>query len=74
MRVRRRWRKDMPYVTGNGVRIHYETVGHGPPIILAHGGTGNSSMWRLAGYLDELNGHRCILIDRRGHGLSEKPP
>ena len=33
----------MPYVTNNGVRIHYETAGQGPPIVLAHGGTGNSS-------------------------------
>lgn len=63
----------MPYVRNNGVRIHYEVVGHGPPIVLAHGGTGNSSMWKLAGYLDGLRGYRCILIDRRGHGLSEKP-
>ena len=63
----------MPYVTSNGVRIHYESVGSGPPIILGHGGTGNSSMWRQAGYLDGLSGYRCILIDRRGHGLSEKP-
>jgi pimeloyl-ACP methyl ester carboxylesterase len=63
----------VPYVTSSGVRIHYETVGQGPPIVLAHGGTGNSSMWRLAGYLDDLSGYRCILIDRRGHGFSETP-
>lgn len=63
----------MPYVTSNGVRIHYEVVGQGPPIVLAHGGAGNGSMWRLAGYLDNLSGYRCILIDRRGHGLSETP-
>ncbi|OGS56403.1 MAG: hypothetical protein A3K60_08690 [Euryarchaeota archaeon RBG_19FT_COMBO_56_21] len=30
-------------------------------------------MWKQAGYLDGLNGYRCIMIDRRGHGLSEKP-
>ena len=63
----------MPYVTNNGVRIHYETVGRGPPIILAHGGAGNSTMWKQAGYVDGLRGYRCILVDRRGCGLSEKP-
>jgi len=63
----------VPYVTSNGVRIHYEAVGQGPPIVLAHGGAGNSSMWRLAGYLDDLSGYRYILIDRRGHGFSETP-
>ena len=63
----------MSYVTNNGVRIHYKTVGNGPPIVLGHGGTGDSSMWKQAGYLDGLSGYRCILIDRRGHGLSEKP-
>lgn len=63
----------MPYVISHGVRIHYETVGDGPPIVLAHGGTGNSSMWKHAGYLDNLSGYRCILIDRRGHGFSETP-
>jgi len=61
------------YVTNNGVRIHYETVGRGPPIVFSHGGNGNSTMWKLAGYLDGLRGYRCILVDRRGCGLSEKP-
>jgi pimeloyl-ACP methyl ester carboxylesterase len=61
----------MPYVTSSGIRIHYETVGYGPPIVLGHGGTGNSSMWKQAGYLEGLGGYRCVLIDRRGHGLSD---
>jgi pimeloyl-ACP methyl ester carboxylesterase len=63
----------MPYVTNTGVRIHYETVGRGPPIILAHGGCANSTLWKQAGYVDGLRGYRCILVDRRGCGLSEKP-
>ena len=63
----------MPYVTNNGVRIHYETVGHGPPIILVHGGLSNGAAWEPAGILDGLRGYRCILVDRRGYGLSEKP-
>ncbi|HDP97285.1 MAG TPA: alpha/beta hydrolase [Euryarchaeota archaeon] len=73
MQALRKWRENMPYVISHGARIHYETVGHGPPTVLAHGGTGNSSMWKLAGYLDNLSGYCSILIDRRGHGLSETP-
>jgi hypothetical protein len=27
----------MPYATNHGVRLYYETMGQGPPIILIHG-------------------------------------
>jgi pimeloyl-ACP methyl ester carboxylesterase len=30
-------------------------------------------MWRRAGYLDPLPGHRHLLFDHRGHGRSDKP-
>jgi len=73
MWVRGKWRKNLPYVTNNGVRIHYETAGRGPPIILVHGSLSNSTAWKPAGIVDGLRGYRCILVDRRGYGLSEKP-
>jgi pimeloyl-ACP methyl ester carboxylesterase len=73
MGVRRKWRKNVPSITNTGVRIHYETVGRGPPIILVHGGLSNSTAWKSAGIVDGLRGYRCILVDRRGYGLSEKP-
>jgi len=55
----------------NGVRIHYETVGAGPPVILLHGnGEDHSIFDRLA---EELGGrHKVFLLDTRGHGKSEK--
>ena len=31
----------MPYADNNGVRIHYEVEGNGPPLVLQHGGTGS---------------------------------
>ena len=66
----------MPYVVASdGVRLYYETVGSGPPLVLQTGGAGDGSMWRDAGYVDALSSvRRCVLLDHRGHGRSEQPP
>jgi pimeloyl-ACP methyl ester carboxylesterase len=50
-----------------GVRIHYVTVGEGPPVVLLHGAAGGRSMWRHAGYIDGLYRFRCVLVDSRAH-------
>lgn len=63
----------MPYTQQNGVRIHFEVVGEGFPVLLHTGAAGDRNMWRHGGYLDGLAGFRCILLDRRGSGLSDKP-
>lgn len=64
----------MPFAINDGVRIHYEVVGHGEPLVLYHGLTGSGERWRDTGYVAGLeNGHRLILIDARGHGQSDKP-
>jgi len=64
----------MPYANNNGVKIHYELEGSGPPLILHHGLTNNHRGWRTYGYVDALKAdYRLILIDARGHGDSEKP-
>ena len=63
----------MPYVDNRGVRIHYEVEGAGPPLVLQHGLTGSIDNWREFGYVEALRGdYRLILIDARGHGLSDK--
>ena len=63
----------MPYFESNGVTIHYEVEGTGPPVILHHGGTSNLESWRQAGVIDALStNYQTIAIDARGHGLSEK--
>lgn len=65
----------MPYLLApDDVRLHYEVVGSGPPLILHTGGAGDGSMWRDAGYADPLSAIRsCILFDHRGHGRSDQP-
>jgi pimeloyl-ACP methyl ester carboxylesterase len=65
----------MPYADSQGVRIHYEVEGAGPPITLMHGMGGSIDNWVRAGYVDALKGElRLILIDSRGFGESGKPP
>jgi pimeloyl-ACP methyl ester carboxylesterase/uncharacterized protein (DUF1330 family) len=59
-------------VTGDGVRLAYDDVGSGPPVVLVHGWTLNRSAW--AHQVAALRGsHRCVAYDRRGHGDSDVP-
>src|SRR3954469_12623532 len=55
------------------VRIHYDVVGEGPPVLWHTGGCGDRRMWRLAVYLEALPGYAHLLIDHRGRGRSEAP-
>lgn len=64
----------MPYTHSGDVRIYYEVEGHGPPLMFAHGGTGNSQSWRAYGYVEQfVDDYTVILFDARGHGQSDKP-
>ncbi|HLX35560.1 MAG TPA: alpha/beta hydrolase [Candidatus Limnocylindrales bacterium] len=65
----------MPYVTApDGVRLHYDIEGVGPPLILHLGAGADASVWRDAGYVDRLApSRRCVLFDHRGHGASDHP-
>lgn len=64
----------MPYVNNDGVQIHYEVEGQGEPLVIQHGFTSSVETVRLLGYSDSLkSSHQVILIDARGHGLSDKP-
>jgi pimeloyl-ACP methyl ester carboxylesterase len=56
----------------DGVKIYYEVHGSGPPLILTHGYSLTSQMWR--GQVQALSRHhRLILWDMRGHGQSDYP-
>lgn len=65
----------MPYVTApDGVRLHYELEGDGPPLLLHLGAGCDSDLWRAAGYVTPLaRKYQCILFDHRGHGKSDRP-
>jgi pimeloyl-ACP methyl ester carboxylesterase len=64
----------MPYVNHQGVRIHYQVEGDGPPLVLQHGLTSCIQSWYVYGYVASLKpSYRLILIDARGHGASDKP-
>ncbi len=64
----------MPFASNHGIKISYEVEGQGPPIVLAHGMSGDTSFWRGYGYVDKLKDkYTVILFDARGHGKSDKP-
>lgn len=64
----------MPYAENNGVKIHYEVEGNGPPLVLQHGGSRSLKSLYANGYVEALKGdYRLIMIDARGHGDSDKP-
>jgi len=58
---------------GNGnARIWYASFGAGPPVILLHGGLGNSGNWgyQVPALVDA--GYTAIVIDSRGQGRSTR--
>lgn len=63
----------MPYLSVNGVRLRYETWGVGEtPLLLLHGLGSSADDWFLQLPAFAAH-HRCIAVDLRGHGLSDKP-
>jgi pimeloyl-ACP methyl ester carboxylesterase len=62
----------MPKLNRDGVNIYYEVHGSGPPLLLTHGYSSTSAMWR--GQIEALSKqHKLILWDMRGHGQSDYP-
>ena len=59
----------MSEIEANGVRLHYEVMGDGPPLVFVHGMCGRAEVW--AGQVERLSGEfMCVSYDRRGHGSS----
>jgi pimeloyl-ACP methyl ester carboxylesterase len=62
------------FISPDGVRLHYEVEGAGPPLLLHLGSGCDSELWRAAGYVEPLSSsYSCILFDHRGHGASDHP-
>lgn len=58
------------------IRIAYDVVGSGAPIVLVHGFASSRSMnWRTPSWYSTLTdaGRQVIALDARGHGESSKP-
>jgi pimeloyl-ACP methyl ester carboxylesterase len=64
----------MPEISNDGVRIVYDVVGDGRPLMLLHGWSCDRSWWTHPGYVADLSrDHLLINVDLRGHGASDKP-
>ena len=64
------------YFESDGLRIAYDDLGEGEPILLLHGFAADRRLnWRTTGWYDLLvrAGFRVIAADARGHGQSAKP-
>jgi pimeloyl-ACP methyl ester carboxylesterase len=57
----------------NGVGIHYEVAGQGPPVILLHGFPDSGRVWRHQVLALADAGFQVIVPDLRGYGRSDKP-
>lgn len=60
------------YIEHDGARIWYAAYGSGAPVILLHGGLGNSGNWGYQVPALVQNGYRTVVIDSRGHGRSTR--
>ena len=62
----------MPYSTANGLSIHYEVHGDGPPLVMVHANPYDRRLFlyqvaRFSAF------YRVVALDLRGYGLSDKP-
>lgn len=62
----------MAHVTVNGIELHYDRVGEGPPLLLLHGLGSSARDWenQVSHFRDS---RELIVPDFRGHGRSAKP-
>jgi len=62
----------MPYADLGQFRLHYEEHGGGDPVVFLHGFTLDRRMWY--GQAEQFrDDYRVLLLDARGHGLSDAP-
>jgi non-heme chloroperoxidase len=55
------------------VKIYYEDLGKGKPVVFIHGWPLSGSMWEYQVTQLPQQGLRCIVYDRRGFGKSDRP-
>jgi proline iminopeptidase len=60
------------FVDSHGALIYYQSVGHGAPLLIVHGGPGASHDYFLPYLLPLMRTSRLVFIDERGSGKSSK--
>ena len=62
----------MAFIERDGVRVYFEDHGTGPGVLLSHGFSASSTMWRdqVAALREQ---YRVMTWDMRGHGQSDYP-
>jgi pimeloyl-ACP methyl ester carboxylesterase len=60
------------YASNENARIWYASIGVGPPVVLLHGGLGNSGNWGYQVPALVEAGYTAIVIDSRGQGRSTR--
>ncbi|HEY4690628.1 MAG TPA: alpha/beta hydrolase [Anaerolineae bacterium] len=63
----------MPQVSIDGLRLHYQTVGQGPAVLLIHGWASSWRMWARSMSRLARVGYQAWAIDLIGFGESDKP-
>ncbi len=63
----------MPHAQVNGIRLHYETEGHGPPLLFIAGLGQPAVAWDPELIQQMAKQYQVITYDNRGTGLSDKP-
>ncbi|MDN5860455.1 MAG: alpha/beta hydrolase [Pseudonocardia sp.] len=63
----------MPFMElDTGIRMHFRDAGEGPPILFVPGFAATVDAWNYQ-VGDLCDRHRCVCVDLRGHGASDKP-
>jgi non-heme chloroperoxidase len=64
---------DLELMTSDGVRIVYDDIGEGPPVLMVHGYDGCRAHWEYQRDAVLRAGHRLVAMDLRGHWASDTP-
>jgi non-heme chloroperoxidase len=61
------------FTTADGTRLAYEDYGIGEPIVFVASWALDADMWEYQIPYFAERGYRCVALDRRGHGRSDRP-
>ena len=59
-------------VDNGGVILYFKSVGHGPPLVIVHGGPGASHDYLLPNLYRLAASYRLVFVDERGSGRSPR--